>query len=209
MWIGAIPPELAILTFPERLLIAKYYPAAYIFKLFPKKAGAHTWDPSKLYKGLKGNVSTYRLDPQQVAGMVGKNCMPPPARILSAVIGITFIAPSGFPEKTMPNMFRVRRDRVRTALAWLKENNPIYVDITISDDHLQELPEDGIPDELIMSAKHSNDLALLNEEQDGYVPTESTDDDQKGKHYSSTFAVFGVFLSMIQQIGHNALMRKP
>ncbi|KAK0197841.1 hypothetical protein F5146DRAFT_919470, partial [Armillaria mellea] len=30
MWIGHIPAELEILTLPERILIARYFPAAYI-----------------------------------------------------------------------------------------------------------------------------------------------------------------------------------
>jgi hypothetical protein len=181
MWIGEIPPELATLSFPERILIAMYYPAAYIFKLFPKKPGAHAWDPSKLYKGLKGNVSTYRLDPKLVAKMVDHSTMPPPAQILSAVIAITFLGPTGIPEKTMPEMFRVRRARVRTALAWLKENNPLYAHINISDENLNQLPEDGIPEELIMAAKHSSDLSLLNKEEDGYVPKDTTDEEEERK----------------------------
>ena len=40
MWIGQIPHKLAYLTLPEQLLIAKYFPAAYIIKLYPKKKGA-------------------------------------------------------------------------------------------------------------------------------------------------------------------------
>jgi hypothetical protein len=35
LWIGRTPHELAYLTLPERLLIAKYFPTAYIIKLFP------------------------------------------------------------------------------------------------------------------------------------------------------------------------------
>ena len=42
MWIGAIPHKLAYLTLPERLLIAKYFPAAYIIKLYPKKKRGQT-----------------------------------------------------------------------------------------------------------------------------------------------------------------------
>ena len=37
MWIGATPHEFKYLTLPERLLIAKYFPATYIIKLYPKK----------------------------------------------------------------------------------------------------------------------------------------------------------------------------
>lgn len=43
---------------------------------------------------------------------------------------------------------RVRRERVLTALQWLKENNPFYSNITINHNTLGRLPEDGIPPEL-------------------------------------------------------------
>ena len=44
MWIGDIPHQLQNLTLPEQLLVAKYFPAAYIVKLFPKKRNSCTWD---------------------------------------------------------------------------------------------------------------------------------------------------------------------
>ncbi len=37
MWIGDVPLELKVLTLPERLLVARFFPAAYIVKLYPKK----------------------------------------------------------------------------------------------------------------------------------------------------------------------------
>ena len=61
-----------------------------------------------MYSGLKGNVSTYQLDPRQVASMIIGRLFPPPAKFLSATIGITFVAPMGVRKSTMPAMFRVR-----------------------------------------------------------------------------------------------------
>jgi hypothetical protein len=170
MWIGDIPKELQGLTLPERILIAKHYPAAYIIKLFPKKKGSRSWDQNQMHNGLKGNVSTYKLDPAQVATMVEGEVMPPPAKILSATIGITFIGPRGLPESTMPGMFRVWRQRIHRALEWLKQNNKLYADIVISADRLLDLPEDGIPKELMLMVKHSTDTDAVYREEDGYVP---------------------------------------
>jgi len=59
MWIGPIPHELSVLTLPERLLVARYFPAAYIVKLFPKQKGASSWDRDTLNSGIRGNVCTY------------------------------------------------------------------------------------------------------------------------------------------------------
>ncbi len=39
--------------------------------------------------------------------------------------------------------FMVRRRKVQKALEWLKQNNPAFSDITISQDRLQMLPENG------------------------------------------------------------------
>ncbi|KAL4068190.1 hypothetical protein J3A83DRAFT_4097740, partial [Scleroderma citrinum] len=36
LWIGCIPWQLQVLTFPEQLLITHLYSHVFIFKLFPK-----------------------------------------------------------------------------------------------------------------------------------------------------------------------------
>lgn len=184
MWVGDVPRQLQNLTLPERLLLAKYYPSAYIVKLFPKQKNTSTWDRGQMHSALKGNVSTYRLDPRQVAHMIDGTIFPPPAKILSATIGITFVGPKGLRESTIPAMFRVRRWRVREALLWLKANNPLYSDIEISEERLLQLPEDSIPEELVMTAKHSTDTEAVERENGGYVPTDAADDIEFEGQYS-------------------------
>ena len=122
-------------------------------------------------------MSSYRLNTDQIAAMVGDNVMPPHPSILAATVGVTFVGPKNLPAKSMPGFLRVNRARVRMALAWLKINNPIYGDINISDTRLNELPEDDIPPEIWSLAKHSNDTGLLAKEMDGYVPEDPTDDE--------------------------------
>ncbi|KAK0222111.1 hypothetical protein IW262DRAFT_1552687 [Armillaria fumosa] len=61
MWLGHVPPQLEILTLPERILIARYFPAAYIVKLYPKIKSAGMWNSETLSSGIRGNVSTYPL----------------------------------------------------------------------------------------------------------------------------------------------------
>ena len=180
MWIGEIPWVLKVLTLPERLLIAKYYPVAYIVKLYPKDQKSRYWG-TDMQSGLKGNVSTYRLDANEIKHMIDGVVLPPPAAILSSVIGVTFVGPDNLPRSQMPHMFHVRRCRVKAALEWLKENNPLYREIVISTENLLQLPEDGVPRELIISAKHSTDTGSLAREQEGYVPVD--DEDHHGKFY--------------------------
>jgi hypothetical protein len=183
MWIGRTPHELSFLTLPERILIAKFFPAAYIIKLYPKKKGARHWDNRQMYSGLRGNVSTYQLDQAQIASMIDGSILPQTAKVLAATIGITFVGPRNLPEKCMPEMFRVRRTRVKKALEWLKEHNPLFADITISASRLAELPEDDIPYELTSTAKLSTNVNMLYAEQDGYVPSQEAGDDgsEEGK----------------------------
>jgi hypothetical protein len=186
MWIGQTPHELAYLTLPERLLIAKYFPAAYIIKLFPKKKGARYWDKRQMYSGLRGNVSTYQLDQAQIASMVDGTILPQSAKVLAATIGITFVGPKNLPDKGLPDMFKVRRLRVQRALEWLKANNPIFSNISISAARLAELPDHDVPYELQSTTKFSSDTATLYAEQDGYVPSEDTNDGdgEEGKNSS-------------------------
>ncbi|KAK0485296.1 hypothetical protein EDD18DRAFT_1428519 [Armillaria luteobubalina] len=132
MWLGHIPPCLEILTLPERILVARYFPAAYIIKLYPKLKSTKMWDPRTLSSGIKGNVSTYPLPHAYIASFVdGRQALPPKPSILSALIGVTFIQPNNKPQYPFPKELHVRRRVVFNALAWLKQNNPLWNDIYI------------------------------------------------------------------------------
>lgn len=161
-----------ILTFSERLLIARHFPCAYIIKLFPKDSKNRSFKPSQLHSGLKGNVSTYPLDTSAIARWIDSQEMPPSIGILSSIIGITFVGPNNLPERSLPSMFNIRRDRVRAALCFLRANNPIFRDIVISEARLSELPINSVPDELFDVTRFSTDMASLNKEQDGYIPSQ-------------------------------------
>jgi hypothetical protein len=176
MWIGQVPDCLASLTLVERLLIAKHFPTAYIVKLFPKQAGASHWDGSQLYSGLKGTVCTYPLDPKLVQSMVEGNLLPAPPTILSATVAVTFITPTGKTEFTFPKALYARRHKVREALRWLKENNPLYKDIIISEERLRLIPEDDVPVEIRATTKHSTDIDSVIREHEGYVPSDATEE---------------------------------
>ncbi|KAK0222292.1 hypothetical protein IW262DRAFT_1296858 [Armillaria fumosa] len=108
MWLGHVPPELEILMLPERILVACYFPAAYIIKLYPKIKNSKTWNPQSLSSGIKGNVSTYPLPHAYIASFIdGHQTMPPHPTILSALIGITFIQPNDKPQYPFPRELHV------------------------------------------------------------------------------------------------------
>ena len=170
LWIGEVPTELSTLTFPEQLLIAHLYPRVYVFKLFPKSGAGPV---EGLQRGMRGNVSTYELNAGAVAAMVEGKLMPRPPSVLSSLIAITYIGIGHVPKNWIHSTFRVRRYHVSRALNWLKANNPKYYgDIVISQQQLDQLPEDDVPDEILGVIRQSNDTGLVDQESAGYVRTE-------------------------------------
>ena len=107
--------------------------------------------------------------------------MPPSSTILTATIGVTFVGSRNLPQRTLPGFLQVNQNCVHAALEWLKENNTLYENITILVDRLDALPVDGIPKEILSVAKFSNDMKLLEEEQDGYMPCDDPLDDESGE----------------------------
>lgn len=130
MWIEGIPLPLRILTLPERILVAWYFPATYIVKLYPKKKGVQLWaSTSSLHSALRGNVSTYCVNTDQIVAMVSDSVIPPHLSILMATMGVTFVGPKNLPQKMMPGFLHINRAQISMALTWLKDNNLIYHDI--------------------------------------------------------------------------------
>ncbi|KAJ7446255.1 ATP-dependent DNA helicase PIF1 [Mycena galericulata] len=178
MWIGQQPFELKILTLPERLLIALYFPAVYVVKLYPKVKGARFWDKRTVNSGLKGNVSTYRLNSSDIADIVAgvPKSLPPSPRILAATIGVTFVGRGNKPLSVLPDFLKVRRQRVFEALVWLKRNNPLYERITIAEEQLLLLPENAVPEEILVNTRISEDVEGLEREHAGYVPVDAAEE---------------------------------
>lgn len=160
-------------------------------QIVSEKKGAHTWATKGMQSGLRGNVSTYRLNTDDIIKMTNEQLMPPCSSILAATIGVTFVCPKNLPQKTMPGFLRVNITRVRVALQWLKANNPLYQNIIISPDRLNALPLNDVPKEIASLAKFSEDVTLLAEESDDYVPT--VEEDVDGKLVTSKDGFFDLY----------------
>lgn len=63
-WIGDVPSELSILTLPEHILVARYFPATYIVKSYPQQK--MRWSAEGMQSALRGNMSTYRLNTDHI-----------------------------------------------------------------------------------------------------------------------------------------------
>lgn len=189
MWIGPVPNVLAELTVPEQLLIALVYPRVYVFKLFSKLRGYKPAEES-LQRAMRGTVSTFEMDTRGVAAMVEGDLMPRKPSILASLISVTFIGSGKLPHNWLKNTFRVRRGKIAEALRWLHTNNPRYYgDIIISDERLNLLPEDDVPDAIEGIVRQSEDDSVLEREHGGYAPAEgrSLDEyDNTGNNGSDT-----------------------
>jgi len=51
----------------------------------------------------------------------------------------------------------------------LKRENPLYEDVTISDENISQLLENDIPVEIVVNVKHSEETMKLEKEREGYV----------------------------------------
>ncbi|KAG6815319.1 hypothetical protein H0H93_010140, partial [Arthromyces matolae] len=143
--------------------------------LMPKASNARFYDRASMNVGLRGNVATYPLNTKEVQAMVDDNILPRPVHVLSSVIGVTLIGPNRLPWRMLPDMFTVRRSRVRQALQWLKKNNPIYANTILSEERLGELPDCDVPEEIWGTARYSSDTMVYDQEREGYVPREEED----------------------------------
>ena len=173
MWIGDIPFELEILTLAEKMLLARYFPVAYVVKLFPKKKGSINWDKRGLNSALRMNVSTHPLPQDEICDIMDpqSNEFPADPCILAATIAVTFVGPKGICKAGLPKWLRVRRAKVLSALIWLKNNNPLYKDIKLNANRIAQLPEDDIPDEILICTRQLDNEVMLDEEHDTYIPS--------------------------------------
>ena len=173
MWIGDIPFELEILTLAEKMLLARYFPVAYVVKLYPKKKGSTSWDKRGLNSALRMNVSTHPLPQDEICDIMDlqSNEFPADPCILAATIAVTFVGPTGIPKASLPKWLRVRRAKVLSALIWLKNNNPLYKDINLNTNRIAQLPVDDIPDEILICTRQLDNEVMLDKEHDTYIPS--------------------------------------
>ena len=62
-------------------------------------------------------------------------------------------------------------------MKWLKNNNPLWASIIISDDMLALYSEeDCVPEEIKVVTKYSDDLEAVDRERSGYVVDDDDDD---------------------------------
>lgn len=154
---GVVPLCLQNLTQVEEMLIARACP---IMCVFHKHGGQ---------LGYKGHVVNL---PQNIQGFL--DTLPASVNDLPILIVRREGAQNTYSD------FKVRRDRVLSALLWLKENNKCYHDIVISHNALQTLPKNGVPPDLLI-------VDTSNDESNTSGVSEASSNDPCSEHYTHSF----------------------
>ena len=125
---------------------------------------------------MAGNVTLYDMNTNDVIKMLEGQLLPQPVISLASVLAITYLGTQKLPKNWLKNTFRVQRFVVHDALIWLKANNPLYGDINIANELLDQLPEDDVPDEITSIIRHVSNDDIASREAEGYVPNGELDE---------------------------------
>jgi hypothetical protein len=127
MWLGHVPSALSDLTFAEQLLVARVRHNRCLVRV---SSGWHK---------MTANAISF-ANPTPVV----YDILPPPSEELDEVLAFIYTGPC---KPTLKDFERtpllVRRNKVRSALEWLKLNHCDYADLEISQRNLDSYPENG------------------------------------------------------------------
>lgn len=143
---GEVPVQLANLTIIEQQLICRLSPAIQVHML--KHGGI----------AANGHCVTFPQNVNEPSQILPK---------LPSEINLIRVRKQGKNQSTSD--FNVRRYVVQHALLWLKENNPAYSDISISQSRLEKLPDNGpieVPTVVTASSTTVNDAGPAPEQCD-------------------------------------------
>ena len=129
LWLGPVPEILSSLHYFEKMLVARI---------------RHSYCSVKIASGMR-KMRAHAISYQQPIPKV-YNMLPPPKADIEEVIAIMFTGPSKpTPADFLRTPFLVRCNKVKLALEWLILNHSDYEDVIISQENLNEYPEDMPP----------------------------------------------------------------
>ncbi|KAF8235802.1 hypothetical protein L208DRAFT_1184089, partial [Tricholoma matsutake] len=137
-FLGPMPEELKDLTPIEESMIALCRAKCWIVQLSEQ---ADLTSPHN-QRGFHGNIIIYPQQSQKIASI-----LPPSVEEIVSPICVIFVGsspPSAQWLRDKAKPLAVRADKVRRALIWLKEHNPLYSHIRIDHNVLNSLPENRI-----------------------------------------------------------------
>ncbi|CAF4456616.1 unnamed protein product [Rotaria sp. Silwood2] len=160
MWVGDVPEQLLGLTIPEQKLIALYRHNSCIVKLH---SSFHS--TSTAQSALKGNCISF---PQDVINI--STTLPLDLNDLCDSLKIIFVGCRPPQRNQLKNVLTVRKKKVFEALQWLRQNNPLYHNITINQSIINKLPDDDVPECLWTTMEISTNVEAGENERASYIP---------------------------------------
>ncbi|KAJ7892947.1 hypothetical protein B0H13DRAFT_1625354, partial [Mycena leptocephala] len=162
-FLGSVPSELKDLTVIEEAMIARCRSKCWIIQL---KEENQDLVLQSTQRGIKGHVIIYPQKPSKVA-----NVLPPSIDEITSPVCVLFVGssaptPEWLREHAKP--LAVNAARVRNALRWLKQHNPLYRDITINEECLQRLEENPV---LLFNIEHLQPSSASDAATARYDPT--------------------------------------
>lgn len=139
MYVGPVPQELSDLTMIEESMIARARAKSWIVKL--QEQDSVSSSPTA-QRGLKGHTIIYPQQPDELASILPRPVTETLTFICVIFVGSSTPTKEWLREKAKPLV--VRREKVRHALEWLKENNPLYKDVKVDEQNLDALPDNDV-----------------------------------------------------------------
>ncbi len=139
LFLGNVPKELQDLTIIEESMIALCRSKCYVIQL---KDDSLELESGHVQRGMKGHVIVYPQRPSHIA-----TSLPPDIEEITSPICVLFVGsekPSDDWLRNHAKPLAVNGGRVRRALQWLKDNNPLYSSIEFNEDVLRELDRNPI-----------------------------------------------------------------
>lgn len=133
-FIGGIPEQLKDLTVVEEAMIARCRAKCWIVQLKEEDRELSMPDTQR---GMKGHVIIYPQRPSELA-----NVLPCALNDYTTFMCVIFVGskpPTDEWLQTKAKPLVVRREKVRNALVWLKGHNPLYKNVRINHEMLNEL----------------------------------------------------------------------
>lgn len=175
--------ELRGLTWVEEKLIARTHVSIQLQKCRLRRN--YSWDQFYPQSRLKGHITTYPMNPT-----IALQTLPLPLDRISEVIKVVFLTRReiSLREASSLSFFLVRKEKVFTALQWLRLNNPLYANVELDEDALNALPLHGLPKQVYDTITFSN---RLTEDIMGHSRYDESDDLGKDNNICSFIDVRG------------------
>lgn len=138
-YLGDVPPELKDLTPVEESMIALCRTKCWILQL--KEADSHSTLPG-VQRGVRGHIIIHPQHPEKTETTLPLTLDEAAKPICVVFVGSKSPTKEWLKEKAVP--LSVRRDKIKRALVWLKENNVLYRDILVDEGRIDSLPENDI-----------------------------------------------------------------